>query len=86
MRFSGPSGQTVELKLSVRDRIGLLKDVTTVIARQKINMKSVLSETKNRLYPVIAIQAPIKNKKDLEKLMVKLKEIKGVEEVSYKFI
>src|SRR3989344_5879334 len=31
MRFSGPSGQTVELKLSVRDRIGLLKDVTTVI-------------------------------------------------------
>lgn len=84
--FSQKKGSVVELKLTIRDRIGLLKDVTLVISRQKINMKSVLSETKNRLYPVIVIQAPIRQRTDLEKLMVKLKEIKGVEEVSYKLI
>jgi hypothetical protein len=49
-------------------------------------MKSVATETKNRLYPVVIIQAPLKTKDSLEKLMVKLKEIKGVEEVGYKLL
>ena len=74
----------VELRLSVKDRIGLLKDVSGAVADFKINMKSVTSETKNRAYPLIIINAPIKNKNQLEKLMVKLKTIKGVEEASYK--
>jgi GTP pyrophosphokinase len=86
LQFSRPAGQLVEFKLTVRDRIGLLKDITSLIARQKINMKSVATETKNRLYPVVIIQAPLKTKDSLEKLMVKLKEIKGVEEVGYKLL
>lgn len=84
--FSQKGGQVVELRLSVRDRIGLLKDVSGIVADFKINMKSITSETKNRAYPLIIINAPIKSKNQLEKLMVKLKTIKGVEEVSYKLL
>lgn len=84
--FSQKGGQGVELRLSVRDRIGLLKDVSGAVADFKINMKSIISETKNRAYPLIIIQAPLKNRNALEKLMVKLKSIKGVEEVSYKLV
>jgi len=76
----------VELRLAIKDRIGLLKDVSEIVADFKINMKSITSETKNRLYPLIVIHAPFKNKEQLEKMMVKMKNITGVEEVSYTFI
>ena len=84
--FSQKGGQQVELRLSVKDRIGLLKDISGIVADFKINMKSVTSETKNRAYPLIIINAPIKSKVLLEKLMVKLKTVNGVEEVSYKLL
>ncbi|MBI2637502.1 MAG: bifunctional (p)ppGpp synthetase/guanosine-3',5'-bis(diphosphate) 3'-pyrophosphohydrolase, partial [Candidatus Sungbacteria bacterium] len=76
--FSQKGGQMVELRLSVKDRIGLIKDVSAVVADFKINMKSITSETKNRLYPLIVIHASLKNKEQLEKLMIKFKGVNGV--------
>ena len=76
----------VELRLSVHDRVGLLRDVSGVFTRQKINMKSVATEAKNRAYPVIVIHMVLKQRTDLEKIMVKLKEVKGVVEVGYKIV
>jgi GTP pyrophosphokinase len=85
--FERKSGAVMaEIRLTVRDRIGLLRDISNVMARQKINMKSVTTDTKNRSFPLIVIQAPFKNHADLEKSMVKLKEVKGVEEVGYKLL
>ena len=84
--FAKKSGSSVELRLSVKDRIGLLKDVSQVMADQKINMKSVTSDTKNRLYPLITIQISARSKPALEKLIVKLKSVNGVEEVGYKIL
>lgn len=78
--------ETVELRLTVQDRIGLLRDISNVLARQKINMKSIVSETKNRAFPVLMIHASFKSRVELEKMMVKLKEIKNIEGVSYKFL
>lgn len=85
-KFEKRGGKITELRLTIKDRIGLLRDVSGVFAKQKINMRSVVSETKNRLYPVLIIQASLKNRQELEKLMVKLKEVKGVEGVSYKLL
>ncbi|MDZ4260700.1 MAG: TGS domain-containing protein, partial [Candidatus Sungbacteria bacterium] len=82
--FEKRKGEIVELRLSVHDRVGLLRDITNVLARQKINMKNVTTDEKNRMYPVIIIQAPVKSRIELEKTMIKLKEIKGVVEISYK--
>ncbi len=84
--FEKPGGETAELRLSVRDRVGLLRDISAAFARQKINMKSIVSDTKNRLYPLLVIQSSFKSRAELEKMMVKLKEIKGVEEVGYKLL
>ncbi|MDO8561024.1 MAG: RelA/SpoT family protein [bacterium] len=82
--FAKKTGSSVELRLNIKDRIGLLKDVSQVISDQKINMKSVTSETKNRLYPLIVIQISVKTKPSLEKLIFRLKKVNGVEEINYK--
>lgn len=84
--FEKKGGEAVELRLTVQDRIGLLRDVSNVLAKQKINVKSVVTDNKNRTWPVLVIRAPFKNRRGLEQTMVKLKEIKGVEEVSYKLL
>lgn len=76
----------VELRLNVQDRIGLIRDVSHVLAKQKINMKSITTEHKHRTWPMILIHAPFRSRTELERTMVKLKEIKGVEEVGYKLI
>lgn len=85
--FEKKSGGVVaEIRLSVHDRVGLLRDVSNVMTRQKVNMKSVTTDTKNRAFPLIIIHAPFKSRRELEKVMVKLKEVKGVEEVGYKLM
>ena len=84
--FEKRGGEVTELRLTVQDRIGLLRDVSKVLARQKVNVRSVVTDNKNRTWPVLVIQAPFKHRTELEKTMVKLKEIKGVEEVGYKLL
>lgn len=84
--FEKPGGEMTELRLAVQDRIGLLRDVSNVLARHKVNVKSVITDNKNRTWPLLVIQAPFRNRQDMEKAIVKLKEVKGVEEVSYKLL
>lgn len=84
--FEKPGGETAELRLSAHDRVGLLRDISSAFARQKINMRSISSDSQNRRYPLLVVQASFKNRTELEKMMVKLKEVKGVEEVGYKLM
>ena len=57
-----------------------------MFAKQHVNMKNIVTETQNRMWPVLVIQTSLKNRKELEKLMVRIKEIDGVESVSYKIL
>ncbi len=75
-------GETADLRIAARDRVGLLRDISSVVARHKFNVKNVVTDHKRRLYPILTLQVPVRNRADLEKLMVRLKEIKGVREVS----
>lgn len=85
--FEKRRGENAEFKLITRDRIGLLRDVSNVFARNKINLKSVVTDHKTgRLHPGILIHASFKNRKELEQTMVKLKEVRGVKEVRYKLL
>ena len=84
--FEKPGGELTELRLVIRERIGLLRDVSHVFARLKVSMKTVSMDTKHRSFPLLVIQAPFKNRQELEKIMVRLKEVKGVEEVGYKLL
>lgn len=76
--------ELVELRLTVQNRIGLLSDVSRVLAQSKINMEKVVTENRRRHWPTVIIRAPFKGKTELEKIMVRLKTVKGVEEVGYK--
>lgn len=84
--FTAPSGELVEFRITGRDRIGFLEDISRVFTRQKISIRDIASETKNRTYPVTIIQASFRNRRELEKLVTKLKQVKSVEEVSQKFL
>ncbi len=85
-RFQKQGGELVEFRITAHDRVGLLRDVTDAFAKSKINLKHVGMDTKNRTFPVLIIQAPVKNRPELEKLMIKIKGVKGVEEVGYKLL
>ena len=84
--FDKRSGEAVEFRISVHDRVALLRDISMVFARQKINMKNVTTDAKHRVYPIIVITVTLKQRSELEKITSKLKEVKGVIEVGYKII
>lgn len=84
--FAKRAGDTVELRVSAKDRVGLMKDISSAVASFKISMREITTESRNRLYPLIVIRAPMKDRQQLERLMIKLKSVKGVEEVGYKIV
>lgn len=73
-----------ELKITVRDRIGLLKDISDVISSKKINIISLNTDTKNKSFPILNVVLNLKDKNKLQSLVLELKKTKGVEEVGYK--
>ncbi len=74
-----------EFKIIANDRIGLLKDLSSVISRSHINILKADVPKTDRL-PVLKIRCAVNDKEKIEKLILKLKEIKGVKEISYKTV
>ncbi len=80
--FPGKIAET-ELKIIANDRIGLLKDLSSVISRSHINILKADVPKTDQL-PVLKIRCAVNDKEKIEKLILKLKKIKGVKEISYK--
>lgn len=76
--------QPTELRITTQDRVGLLKDITKAVASFKINILNVNMDSKNGTFPIIAVNIVPKDKPQLERLIIKLKQIKGVLEISAK--
>lgn len=74
----------IKLRVVVEDRIGILKDVTNAISSNKINILSVKTEGGKDPYHYLHFSIEPKNKHKLPALMLAIKKIKGVKEVSYK--
>jgi GTP pyrophosphokinase len=76
-----------DMRIVVEDRIGLLKDISTVIARNHMNIMSFTAENpKGGRYPVDRVELQSTDNAKIQKLIVKLKTIKGVKEVNYKLV
>jgi GTP pyrophosphokinase len=76
-----------ELKIAVEDRVGLVKDISATIARNHANIISFHSDNpKGGHYPLMKAEIQATEKIKIEKLIVKLKSIPGVKEVSYRFV
>ena len=74
-----------EFKIIASDRIGLLKDLSLVISRSHINILRADIPKTDRL-PVLKIRCAVSDKEKIEKLILKLKEVKGVKEINYKLV
>ena len=64
------------------DRIGIVSEIATIISKEiRVNMRVVHFETKDGIFEG-AIQLYVYNTDDLNRLMAKISEIKGVERVT----
>ncbi len=75
------SEKKMEIVVIAKDRIGLLKDISNVFSSNKINIQEL--ETKENVdYPKINVIFTTKDKEQLQKIITKLKAVKGVEQIN----
>ena len=74
-----------EIKIAVEDRVGLIKDISTAIAQTRINIISFrVHNQPGSKFVIGRAEVATTDKKAIQKLIVKLKKIKGIKEVDYK--
>lgn len=77
----------IQLKIIAEDRIGLLKDVSSIISRSHVNIISVSSAPRERgVYHTIKVLCDTDNKSKIAKIILKLKNLKEVKEIDYRFV
>lgn len=86
--ISRPSQKTdqneTEINIVVKNRVGILKDITEVLASFEINIENISSAAKGDNFPSITLKFRRKNNEQLERVKTRLKKIKGVESVAEK--
>jgi len=78
------SSEKTELVVTAQDRVGLLKDVTSVFESFRLNIQKITSEELSKNYHLINISFAPKNEGQIEKIKTKLKKLSGIEEVKIK--
>ncbi|MEK7642913.1 MAG: RelA/SpoT family protein [Patescibacteria group bacterium] len=76
--------KTTTLLIVRENRIGLLKDITSQLARDRLNITKTESDTADVNKPYLLIQFEAQKHLDLDRLLTRLKKIKGVKEVTVK--
>lgn len=81
-------GQKVEVQVHIiaKDRVGLLKDISAAFSFFRINIQNINMSTHNKTYPVIAVAFQVRDEKQTERLITRLKAIPDVEQVSVKHL
>lgn len=76
-----------ELRVVASDRVGLIKDISTIIARSHINIVSFQAlNPHGGKFPINKIEISTTDRGKIEKLILKLKKLKEVKEVSYQLV
>ncbi len=75
-----------ELRIVMTDRVGLLKDITSVIARSHVNILNIHTSNSSSRFHIGKIQCTTTDKQKIEKLILKLKKIKEIKEISYQIL
>jgi len=76
-----------ELKITSENRVGLIKDISALIARNHVNILSFHSDNpKGARYSFYKVELPLTERAKIEKLILKIKVVPGVKEVSYKMV
>jgi len=85
LKKSSPLPKKTEYRITCKARIGLIKDITTIISRNHFPVMK-LETFLNEKYPFIKIVIGNDNKEKSENLMLKIKKVDGVKEISYKLL
>jgi len=75
-----------EIKIIAEDRIGLLKDITSIVSRSHINISNVLTAPTSPVLTSIKFLCDINNKDKVEKVILKLKKIKEIKQIGSKLV
>lgn len=76
-----------ELRLTAENRIGLLKDISTIVARSHLNILSMHSPSQpGSRFSAVKIQCETTDRAKIEKLVIKLKNLRGVRQINYRFV
>jgi GTP pyrophosphokinase len=76
-----------ELKMTVEDRVGLIKDISGSIAQLHIAIISFHTEpVTGKRFHINKIEIQSIDKKKIEKLIAKLRDVKGVKEIGFRLI
>ena len=84
-RLDRKEPEAAELRIAIEDRQGLLKEIADIISRSHVNIKSINTIT-NAKFPILKISCDITAREKIEKLMVKLKKLKEIREISYQLV
>ncbi|MFA5098825.1 MAG: RelA/SpoT family protein [Candidatus Paceibacterota bacterium] len=83
--FTQKKNTRTEFRIVILDRIGILKDITAVVSRSRINIVNA-NFIKTGGFPNIKLVCDISDKRKIEGLVFKLKKVEGVKEISYKSV
>ncbi|MEK7195291.1 MAG: TGS domain-containing protein, partial [Patescibacteria group bacterium] len=76
-----------EIKIVAEERMGLIKDFSTIIARSHINITNFYTQnTQSGRFTISRIECATTDKNRVEKTMTKIKKLKGVRDVSYRLL
>jgi GTP pyrophosphokinase len=76
-----------EFKITAESRVGLIKDISIIIARSHIRIISFHTETiKDGRFNLNKIEIQSNDKDKIEKIMAKIRGVQGVKEINYKII
>lgn len=75
-----------EIRMVVTDRIGLIKDIAVVIARSHVNIEGLTTSKPSGNFQVIKAVCDTADKSKIERLILKLKNIKEIREIGYRLL
>ncbi|MFH1188954.1 MAG: RelA/SpoT family protein [bacterium] len=85
----GERSKQVEFNIVAYDKIGVLKDISTIITRLHVNMVNVnsnLSPRQGTHFHVIRVTCDTNDKTKVWKIMLKLKALPAIKEINYRFV
>ncbi len=80
-----PRSIHAEFKLIVNDRVGLLKDISSIYSKNRVGIVSISAGPYDANHHLVKIKCEA-DKEKAEKLILKLKKFKEVKEINYKLV
>ncbi|KKT61708.1 hypothetical protein A2Z63_01415 [Candidatus Giovannonibacteria bacterium RIFCSPLOWO2_02_44_8] len=83
--FLSSDSKLVEIRIYGKNRIGFIKDITSVFARRKINIQNLISARSGSEEVPIRVTCVPKDKRELDNIVSRLEKIEGVKKVTPAF-